>query len=243
MMKSKPEDEQTLNADIPEELPIILLRDDLVIFPYMPPVPPFSPYHIALSGKAVAAAVDEAMINTARLICIFKEWKDTKTDDLTVEDFSPVGTLIYIIKYRKDDENVLFLAQGRARIQIEDIIQTNPFIKARVRLIEEEEKDSAVEMEALIRSTVNLFQKIVKLSSKYPEELGIIADNIDEPGRLADYIASILDFKSADKQLILETVPAKERLDQLIVMLTKELNLLELESKIQSDAQAVISKG
>ncbi len=242
-MKSKPEDEQTLNADIPEELPIILLRDDLVIFPYMPPVPPFSPYHIALSGKAVAAAVDDAMINTSRLICVFKEWKSKKTDDLTVEDFSPVGTLIYIVKYRKDDENVLFLAQGRARIQIEEIIQTNPFIKARVRLIEEEEKDSAVEMEALMRSTINLFQKIVKLSSKYPEELGIIADNIDEPGRLADYIASILDFKSADKQLILETVPARERLDQLIVMLTKELNLLELESKIQSDAQAVISQG
>ena len=234
--------EQTPNSETPKELPIIRI-DDLVVFPYMPPVPPFSPHHIALSGKMITAAVDDAMINASRSICVFRQQKDTATP--TVEDFSPVGTLVHIIKYRTDDENVLILAQGRERVQIDEILQIEPFVKARVRIIEEEEEEEeiTVEIEALRRSAVELFHKIVKLSSKYQDELGIIAENIDELGRLADYIASILDFKPEDKQLLLETIPIKDRLNQLIVILAKELDLIELESKIQSDAEAVIDKG
>ena len=158
-------------------------------------------------------------------------------------DFNPVGTQIYIIKCRKEDENVLFLAQGRARVQIEEITQTNPFIKGRVQTIEEKEEETTVEVEALMRSATSLFQRIVELSSRYQEEFSIIADNIEEPGRLADYIAATLDLKPEDKQILLETISPTDRLAQLIVSLTKELDLLELESKIQSDAQGVINQG
>ena len=90
---------------------------------------------------------------------------------------------------------------------------------------------------------LNCFKKIVKLSSRYQEELGIIAENLDDLERLADYITAVLDLKPDDKQLLLETIPIKNRLNQLIVILTKELDLTELESKIQSDAEAVINKG
>ena len=242
-MASKDKDKQEQNVEELKELPIIPVPGDLVIFPYMPPVPPFPPHHVVLSGENVTSAVDEALIDGSRLLCIFKRQSDKDTAELTVEDFNIVGTQIYIIKCRKEDNNVLFLAQGRARVQIEDITQTDPFVKGRVRIIEEKEEEKTVEVEALMRSATSLFQKIVELSSRYQEEFSIIADNVDEPGRLADYIGAILDLKPEDKQVLLETISPTDRLAQLMVSLTKELDLLELESKIQSDAQGVINQG
>ena len=243
MMASKNENKQETNIEEPKELPIIPVPGDLVIFPYMPPVPPFPPHHVVLSGESITSAVDEALIDGSRLLCIFKLQSEEDKPALTVEDFNPVGTQIYIIKCRKEDENVLFLAQGRARVQIEEITQTDPFIKARVRILEDKEEETTVEVEALMRSANSLFQRIVELSSRYQEEFSIIADNIEEPGRLADYIAATLDLKPEDQQVLLETISPTDRLTQLIVSLTKELDLLELESKIQSDAQGVINQG
>lgn len=240
---AKDKDKQESNVEEPKELPIIPVPGDLVIFPYMPPVPPFPPHHVVLSGESITSAVDEALIDGSRLLCIFKLRSDEDAADLTVEDFNAVGTQIHIIKCRKEDENVLFLAQGRARVEIEEITQTDPFIKGRVRIIEEQEEETTVEVEALMRSAISLFEKIVELSSRYQEEFSIIADNIEEPGRLADYIAATLDLKPEDKQILLETLSPTDRLAQLITPLTKELDLLELETKIQSDAQGVINQG
>ena len=242
-MASKDKGKQEQNVKEPKELPIIPVPDDLVIFPYMPPVPPFPPHHVVLSGESITSAVDEALIDGSRLLCIFKLQSDKDAADLTVEDFNMVGTQIYIIKCRKEDENVLFLAQGRARVQIEEVTQTDPFVKGRVRILEDKEEETTVEVEALMRSANSLFQRIIELSSRYQEEFSIIADNIEEPGRLADYIAATLDLKPEDKQILLETISPTDRLTQLIVSLTKELDLLELESKIQSDAQGVINQG
>lgn len=242
-MMAKDKDKQESNVEEPKELPIIPVPGDLVIFPYMPPVPPFPPHHVVLSGESITSAVDEALIDGSRLLCIFKLRSDEDAADLTVEDFNAVGTQIHIIKCRKEDENVLFLAQGRARVEIEEITQTDPFIKGRVRIIEEQEEETTVEVEALMRSAISLFEKIVELSSRYQEEFSIIADNIEEPGRLADYIAATLDLKPEDKQILLETLSPTDRLAQLITPLTKELDLLELETKIQSDAQGVINQG
>ena len=244
--KNETENEDELNPEITAEIPILPV-DDLVVFPYMPPVPPFAPHHIALSGDWVTKAVDDAMVNGERALCVFRQVGNRESDPKTAEDLAPIGTLIQILRYKKDDESVLFLAHGRARVRIEEIHETKPFLKARVQVIEEEAeedlKDENVELEALVRSALEIVQKIVKLSSRYQEELAIVAENIEEPGRLADYIAAILDFRSDDKQLILESISVKDRLNHLIVILTKEHDLLELESKIQSDAQAVINKG
>ena len=237
------------------ELPILPVND-LVIFPYMPPVPPFPPHHVALSGKMVMDAVDDAMLNGERVLCIFQTNSGRSLDidpravkDMTLEELSPIGSLIHILRAKKDDEDVLFLANGRARVQIEEILHNEPFLKARVRLIEDEEDieeqvdDDDLEIEALVRSTDEMFQRIVQLSSRYQEEHGIMTKNIDEPGRLADYIAAVLDLKPQEKQQVLEAVSIPERLNKLAVILAKEVDLHELESKIQSNAQAVINKG
>ena len=125
-----------------------------------------------------------------------------------------------------------------------------PFIKARVNIIKSDEEEPDVdenlglEIEALVRSNDETFQRIVQMSSRYQEEYGSITKTmLDEPGRFADYIAAVLDLKPHDKQRILEAVSVSERLNVLAVILAKELDLHELESKIQNNAQAVINKG
>ncbi len=235
----------------------VLPVDDLVIFPYMPPSPPFPPHHVALSGKMVMDAVDDAMLNGDRMLCIFQTTSGRSLDtdpravkDMTLEELRPIGSLIHIPRAKKDEEDMLFLANGRARVQIEEILHTEPFLKARVRLLQDEDEvdiedgdEGDLEIEALVRSTDEMFQRIVQLSSRYQEEYGILTKSIDEPGRLADYIAAVLDLKPQEKQQVLEAIPIIDRLNKLTVILAKEVDLHELESKIQSNAQAVINKG
>ena len=237
-------DSQVTRFDISNELPIIPVIGDLVVFPFMPPVPPFSPHHVALSGENVSAAVEHAMVNEQRFLCLFRQTVEKEPKHLGTDDLSPVGSLVHIVRYKKDEENVLFLAQGKARVVIDEVLNTDPFLKARVRLIEDEVPSDfeGVESEALTRSAVDIFSQIVSISTRYQDEFAIIADNIDHPGRLADYIASVISLKTEDKQRILELINVKDRFDELVKMLSKELNLVELESKIQSDAEAEINQ-
>ena len=249
------ESENTIDQEeeeLTQELPILPL-DDLVVFPYMPPVPPFPPHHVALSGKMATTAIEQAM-EADRVLCVFRPKKELSKEDIKdikTDDLSPVGSLIHILRYKTDDEDVLFLAHGRERVQIEEILHTEPFVKARVNVIGSDGTDSVaadseadLEVEALVRSNDEMFQRIVQMSSRYQEEYGSITKTmIDEPGRLADYIAAVLDLKAHDKQRILEAVSVHERLNTLAVILAKELDLHELESKIQNNAQAVINKG
>ena len=249
--KENESEETTEPKELIQELPILPL-DDLVVFPYMPPVPPFPPHHVALSGKMATSAIEHAM-DDDRVLCIFRPKKDFSKEDIKEiqkDDLSPIGSLIHILRYKTDDEDVLFLAHGRERVEIEEILHTEPFVKARVCVIGSDETDEAsdtetdLEVEALVRSNDEMFQRIVQMSSRYQEEYGSITKTmLDEPGRLADYIAAVLDLKAHDKQRILEAVSVQERLNTLAVILAKELDLHELESKIQNNAQAVINKG
>ncbi len=240
--------EDTLDEEeLTQELPVLPL-DDLVVFPYMPPVPPFPPHHVALSGKMATEAVQDAM-DDERMLCIFRPKKDD-FKNITASDLSPIGSLVHILRYKTDDDDVLFLAHGRERVRIEKILHTEPFIKARVNIIKNDEEepdvgeDQNLEIEALVRSNDEIFQRIVQMSSRYQEEYGSITKTmLDEPGCFADYIAAVLDLKPHDKQRILEAVSVYERLSALAVILAKELDLHELESKIQNSAQAVINKG
>ena len=244
-------DENTAEEELVQELPLLPL-DDLVVFPYMPPVPPFPPHHVALTGKMATTAVEHAMENE-RVLCIFRPKKDLSKEDikdLKKSNLSPIGSLIHILRYKTDDEDVLFLAVGRERVEIEEILHTEPFVKVRVNVISGDNEDPVgnpetdLEVEALVRSNDEMFQRIVQMSSRYQEEYGSLTKTmIDEPGRLADYIAAMLDLKPHDKQRVLEAVSIHERLNTLAVILAKELDLHELESKIQNNAQAVINKG
>ena len=147
---------------------------------------------------------------------MFRQSIEKDPKQLTADDLSPVGTLVHIVRYKKDGDSVLFLAQGKARVAINEVLQTEPFMKAQVSLLEDKISDNFgdMESEALVRSANDLFSQIVTISSRYQEEFAIIADNIDHPGRLADYIASIISLKTEDKQQLLENVTVEERLEK-----------------------------
>ena len=244
-------DENKPKEEPVHEIPLLPL-DDLVVFPYMPPVPPFPPHHVALSGDMAIAAVEYAMKHD-RGVCIFRPRKmltEKDIEGLLDSKFRPVGSLIHILRYKTDDDDVLFLAHGRERVRIEEILQTEPFIKVRVRVVQNEigepllSRELDLEVEALVRSTDEMFQRIVQMSSRYQDEFGTLTKTmLNEPGRLADYMAAMLDLKPNDKQRILEAVSVPVRLNALAAILARELDLHQLESKIQNSAQAVINKG
>ena len=123
-------EDTTDQEELTRELPVLPL-DDLVVFPYMPPVPPFPPHHVALSGKMATEAVQDAM-EEERMLCIFRPKKE-EFKNIAVKDLSPIGSLVHILRYKTDDNDVLFLAHGRERVEIEEILHTEPFIKARVK--------------------------------------------------------------------------------------------------------------
>ena len=131
-------DSQATRFDISNQLPIIPVIGDPVVFPFMPPVPPFSPHHVALSGENVSVAVEHATVNEQRLLCLFRQTAEKEPKHLGADDLSPVGSLVHIVRYKKNEENVLFLAQGKARVLINEVLHVDPFLKARVRLIEDE---------------------------------------------------------------------------------------------------------
>jgi len=233
-----------------QELPLLPL-DDLVVFPYMPPVPPFPPHHVALTGKMATTAVERAM-ESERMLCIFRPKKHLSKEDIKKikkSNLSPIGSLIHILRYKTDDEDVLFLAHGRERVEIEEILHTDPFVKARVNIISSDDEYPIgnpvmdLEVEALVRSNDEMFQRIVQMSSRYQEEYGSLTKTmIDEPGRLADYIAAMLDLKPHDKQRVLEAVSVHERLNTLAVILAKELDLHELEAKSRITPKPLLTK-
>lgn len=248
--------EETRDEMVPEEktaheLPLLPL-EDLVVFPYMPPVPPFPPHHVALSGEMPVAALEYAMKHD-RMVCIFRPKKgrdQNRYKGIQKKNLRPVGSLIHILRYKTDNEDVLFLAHGRERVSIEEVLHTEPFVKARVDVLQSltayDPGDTSLDMEveALARSNDEMFQRIVQMSSRYQDEYGNLTKTmLEEPGRLADYIAATLDLKSDDKQRVLESVSIHERLNFLAVLLAKELDLQELEHRIHNNAQAVINKG
>ncbi|MFQ6042400.1 MAG: LON peptidase substrate-binding domain-containing protein, partial [Candidatus Poribacteria bacterium] len=227
---------------LPEELPIIAMIDGITIYPHMPPMPHFMPPYLSLPSGRAAAAVEEAMDNESRLVCLFQQKTDRKKG-LKVEDFNEIGTLINIMRFRKEDEGVWMMVQGASRVRLLELTQQQPFFKGKIEIIDEEENESVdVNIEALMRNVLELFKNIVNLSPRLHEDFAIIASGIEDAGHLADFIASITELKSEDKQVLLQTIDPKERLEKLTVMLNKELDLLELGSKIQSEAQAEIDK-
>ncbi|MBM3239754.1 endopeptidase La [Candidatus Poribacteria bacterium] len=239
-MELKYEDEE--EEVLPEELPIIAMIDGITIYPQMPPMPHFMPPYLSLPSGRASAAVEEAMDNESRMICLFKQ-KTDKKKELKVEDVYEIGALINIVRFRSEDEGVWMMVQGVARVRLLELTQQQPFLKGRIEVIDEEYDEPAdVNIEALMRNVLELFKKVVNLSPRLHEDFAVIASGLERAGHLADFIASITELKSEDKQIILQTIDPKERLEKLTVMLNRELDLLELGSKIQSEAQAEIDK-
>src|SRR5258708_4086312 len=142
---------------------------------------------------------------------------------------------------RMPDGTTSVLAQGRRRVEIVEFTMTEPYFKVKARPVFENNSRTR-ETEALMRAVLALFEKCVQLNQNLPEEAYIYAMNIDEPGWLADLIASSLDLSNEERQSILELIDPMERLHRISVLLGRELDVLELEEQINSQVQQEVDR-
>ena len=233
----KPEDMTAAErpVSIPSELPILPLRDT-VLFPnsFMP---------LAVARESSVRLIDDAIAN-GKLIAVFTQ-RDAAVEEPVQDDLFPVGTATHIHKmFKLPDGSLRLIVQGLARLKLEEVVATHPYLRARVSAAGEDTNDAdRLEIDALARNIKTNFQQVVSLSPLLSDDLQTLAMNIAEPGRLADFIASSLStISTAVKQEVLETLDIRARMDNLNRILIKELEVLELGSKIQSQVQSEVGK-
>jgi len=225
-------EKEPLSFEIPKELPILPVRD-IIIYPIM-----IAPLQVGRE-KSINL-VDNALIGD-KIIGLVAQ-KDSKIEDPNPDDLYNYGTAVQIMRKLKLPGNAIqIFVQGIVRIKIIEYTQRMPFLKAYVEKIPEKE-EITTETKAIMQNVLTNFQKIVSLSPYLPNELGIIAMNIESPGRLADFVASNLNIKLEEREEILETLDGNQRLEKLFKLLNRELEILELGSKIQAEAQSELGK-
>ena len=220
---------------IPGELPILPLRDT-VLFPnsFMP---------LAVARESSVRLIDEA-ISASKLIGVFTQ-RDASVEEPQQADLYTVGTASHIHKmFKLPDGSLRLIVQGLARLTLDQVTESRPYLKARVTPAIEAVNDADhLEIDALLRNIKTNFQQVVSLSPLLSNDLQTLASNITEPGRLADFIASSLTtIATAVKQEVLETLDICARMDSLNRILIKELEVLELGSRIQSQVQSEVGK-
>lgn len=221
---------------IPDELSILPLRD-MVVFPVL-----VSP--IAVSRESSVQLVDEAVGAGNRIIGVVS-MPDPSVDKPTAKDISSIGTAVVIRMMAKAQDGVKMIVQGLVRIQVQQILQEEPYLKARVKVLEDivpTGEEAVVEIEALRRQLGNVFQRIVQLSANLPDELTSLATAIESPSHMTDLVAAHLNVSTAEKQKILEIVNLPERMKALLEVLSREVQVLELGTKLQSQVSTEINK-
>jgi ATP-dependent Lon protease len=220
---------------IPPELPVLPLRDT-VLFPnsFMP---------LAVAREASVRLIDEAT-TAGRMIAVFTQ-REASVEEPLLEDLYTIGTATHIHKmFKLPDGSLRLIVQGLARVRLDRIVQTRPYLKGAVTAADESLRDEDhLEIDALQRNIKSNFQQVVSLSPLLSDDLQALAANITEPGKLADFIASSLaTIGTPVKQEILDTLDIRARMDSLNRILIKELEVLELGSKIQSQVQSEVGK-
>jgi ATP-dependent Lon protease len=214
------------------ECPLLPLRD-MVMFPHM--VTP-----LFVGREKSLAAINAAHANNQTLLAVTQINPDV--EDPGPDDWYPVGVEVAVGRMlRMPDASTSVLAQGRRRIQIVSVTQMEPYFVARARVVEES-LGKPRETEALMRAVLALFEKCVQLNRSLPEEAYVFAMNIEEPGWLADLVASTLNLELSERQAVLETFDTAARLQRMSILLGRELDVLELEDHIHSQVQNEVDR-
>ncbi len=216
-----------------EELPILPIRN-AVLFPGA--VAPFD------VGREKSVALVEDVDNLpAPVIAIFAQ-RDPSTDDPGFEDMYPVGCAARVLKALKHSSgNYSLILQGMSRIRLEKVIQDKPYLKAQIEKIEEPETED-VEAEALALSLRDVAKQLIQLMPELPREAGSLIDSIQAPGALADLVAANLDAPVEDKAHLIETLDVKERIRRVLRLLTRQLEILKMRERINSQIKEEMGK-
>jgi ATP-dependent Lon protease len=220
--------------EIPTSLPILPVRD-VVIFPYMI-LPLFVGRDISI--KAIEQAMEES-----KLILLVSQ-KDVNVEVPGQEDLFTVGTVGTILRMLKlPDGRLKILVQGLVKAKITDFTQTDPFYIGEIeKITDHEQPEITLEIEALMRNVKELVDKSLALGKSFLPDIIVLIENIEEPGRLADLVASNLGLKADQAQDLLEQTDPIERLKKISELLSREVELLLVQQKIQSDVKGEIDK-
>ena len=227
------EDEK--RPDVPSELNILPLRDS-VIYPML--IAPLS-----VAREASVQLIDESIVGNNRVIGVVAQRKP-QTETPSFEDVYEYGCAVIIRTLVKMPDAVRLIVQGVARFRIIERLQEEPYLRARVQVIEETPPppEKAEEIEALRRSVAALFDQAVRLSPQLPDELRTLTQAVQETNVMADLVAAHMTLTVEEKQQVLETVDLEERLRLLLDLLSKEVRVLELTSKVQSEVNTELTK-
>ncbi|HUR41196.1 MAG TPA: endopeptidase La [Verrucomicrobiae bacterium] len=213
--------------------PVLPLRD-VVVYPHMA-VPLF------VGRDKSIKALTAAMQDDKRILLVAQKTADT--DDPREKDIYQIGTLASILQLLKlPDNTVKVLVEGVQRARITKLSGEGAYLAAEIQPVAEEAASETRELDALMRSTMALFEQYVKLNKKVPAELLPSLASIDAPGRLADTIAAHLTLKLDDKQQVLEILDPKARLEHVMKQLEGEIDILQIEKRIRGRVKSQMEK-
>lgn len=219
--------------DIPSELPVIPLRNT-VLFPGV--VLP-----ITVGRDKSIKAVTEAY-KADKLVGVVAQ-KDSNIEDPGINDIVNIGTVAKIVKLIKmPDGGTTVIIQGRNRFKINSIISEDPYFKAAIEIIKDEEAPKDPDFEAYVSNIKETATEIIQLSPNIPAEAAIILKNIENPAFLIHFVSSNLSADLSEKQQLLETDHIRERADMLMKMLQRELQFAELKNKVTNKTKTELEK-
>ncbi|MBI2026241.1 MAG: endopeptidase La [Deltaproteobacteria bacterium] len=219
---------------IPEEIVLIPVRD-LVVFPQ-------TILPLFVGRESSIKAVEEAM-KQDKLIILASQ-KEIADENPTPQRIYKTGTIAMIMRMRKQPDGKLkILVQGMTRAEILDYVQKEPYLKVKVKKIEEMPvKETSGETEALIRTIKENLEQIISLGKALSPDILMVLDEVEDPYRLADLVAANLNLKVEDAQKVLETIDIFERLKKINALLVQELEVLAMQAKIRSQARDEMTK-
>jgi len=220
--------------EIPDNLPVLPVRD-IVVFPYM-----ILPLFV---GREMSIKAIEHSLSTNRMVLLLTQ-KDLNIENPAPEELYTVGTIGLVMRMLKlPDGRVKILVQGLTKARALNYSQTEPFFKANIEKISEQKPPTlTIEDEAQVRTIKEQLEKVVSLGKTIlPDIMGVV-ENIEEPGRLADLVASNLGLKTEQAQEILETTNPVDKLKRVSEILAREIELLTVQQRIQSEARGEIDK-
>jgi ATP-dependent Lon protease len=216
-----------------DELPVLPIRN-AVLFPGA--VAPFD------VGREKSVALVEDVDNLpGPVIAIFAQ-RDPSTDDPGYEDLYHVGCAARVLKALKHSSgNYSLILQGLVRIRLDSVLTNTPYMKARIKKLEEPATED-VEAEALAMSLRDIAKQVIQLMPELPREAGSLIDSVTAPGALADLVAANLDAPVEEKAQLVETIDAKERVRKVLRLLTRQLEILKMRERINSQIKEEMGK-
>ncbi|MCM2278400.1 MAG: endopeptidase La [Oligoflexia bacterium] len=221
-------------VEIPETLPMLPVRD-IVVFPYMI-IPLF------VGRDSSIKSVEEALSRSDRLILLASQ-KDISDEHPAPDAIYKIGTVAMIMRMRKlPDGRIKILTQGLCKANIREFTHTQPFFEVKIDRVSDTNQGLNPEIEAVMRNVREQLEKVISLGKVLSPDILMVLEDINDPGRLADLVASNLGLKVSDAQGILETLDAAERLRKVHDILSKEIEVLSIQAKIRSQAKDEMTK-